>query len=41
MRPSRHPLVKRDLIGIVEHIVEVMQGDFNPAACTHDEIDDL
>lgn len=41
MRQSKHPLVERDLIGIVEHIVEVTQGDFNAAARRLDEIDDL
>lgn len=41
MRQSRHPLVERDLIGTVEHIVEVTQGDFNAAARPLDEIDDL
>lgn len=25
MRQSKHPLVERDLVGIVEHIVEVTQ----------------
>lgn len=41
MRQSKHPLVERDLIGIVDHIVEVMQGDFNAAAHRLNEIDDL
>ena len=41
MRQSKHPLVDRDLIGIVEHIVEITQGDFNAAARRLDEIDDL
>lgn len=41
MRQSKHPLVERDLIGIVEHIVEVTQGDFDAAARRLDEIDDL
>lgn len=41
MRQSKHPLVERDLIGIVDHIVEVTQGDFNAAARRLDEIDDL
>ena len=31
MRQSKHPLVERDLVGIVEHIVEVTQGDFDAA----------
>ncbi|OHC59148.1 MAG: hypothetical protein A3D16_21695 [Rhodobacterales bacterium RIFCSPHIGHO2_02_FULL_62_130] len=41
MRQSKHPLVERDLVGIVEHIVEVTQGDFDAAARRLDEIDDL
>ncbi len=41
MRQSKHPLVERDLIGIVEHIVEVTQGDFDAAVRRLDEIDDL
>jgi plasmid stabilization system protein ParE len=41
MRQSRHPLVERDLVGIVEHIVEVTQGDFDAAARRLDEIDAL
>jgi plasmid stabilization system protein ParE len=41
MRQSKHPLVERDLVGIVEHIVDVTQGDFDAAARRLDEIDDL
>lgn len=41
MRQSKHPLVDRDLIGIVEHIVEVTQGDFDAAVRRLDEIDAL
>lgn len=41
MRQSKHPLVERDLVGIVDHIVEVTQGDFDAAARRLDEIDDL
>lgn len=41
MRQTKHPLVEHDLIGIVEHIVEVTQGDFDAAARRLDEIDDL
>lgn len=41
MRQSKHPLVERDLVGIVDHIVEVTQGDFEAAARRLDEIDDL
>lgn len=41
MRQSKHPLVERDLIGIVEHIIDVTQGDFDAAARRLDEIDAL
>lgn len=41
MRQSNHPLVERDLVGIVDHIIEVTQGDFDAAARRLDEIDDL
>ena len=41
MRQIKHPLVERDLIGIVDHIVEVTQGDFDAAARRLDETDDL
>ena len=41
MRQSKHPLVERDLIGIVEHIVDVTQGDFDAAGRRLDEIDAL
>lgn len=41
MRQSKHPLVERDLVGIVEHIVDVTQGDFEAAARRLDEIDAL
>lgn len=41
MRQSKHPLVGRDLIGIVEHILEVTQGDFEAAERQLDEIDEL
>jgi len=41
MRQSRHPLVERDLVGIVDHIVEVTRGDFDAAARRLDEIDEL
>lgn len=41
MCQSKHPLVERDLAGIVEHIVEVTQGDFDAAARRLDEIDAL
>lgn len=41
MRQSKHPLVERDLVGIVEHIVNVTQGGFDAAARRLDEIDAL
>ncbi len=41
MRLIRHPLVGRDLIALVDHIVEVTQGDHVAAARRLDEIDTL
>lgn len=41
MRQVRHPLVARDLIGIVEHIVATTEGDFKAAFRRLDEIDAL
>jgi plasmid stabilization system protein ParE len=41
MRQSKHPLVERDLVGIVEHIMDVTRGDFDAAARRLDEIDAL
>ena len=41
MRQSKHPLVERDLVGIVEHILDVTQGDFDAASRRLDEIDAL
>ncbi|HQU70408.1 MAG TPA: type II toxin-antitoxin system RelE/ParE family toxin [Albidovulum sp.] len=41
MRLIRHPLVGHDLIALVDHIVEVTQGDFAAAARRLDEIDGL
>ena len=41
MRQSKHPLVERDLVGIVEHIFDVTQGDFDAALRRLDEIDAL
>lgn len=41
MRQSKHPLVDRDLIAIVEHIVDTTQGDFAAAERRLDEIDGL
>ena len=41
MRFVRHPFFARDLIGIVDHILDVTQGDTAAAARRLDEIDDL
>ena len=41
MRLIRHPLVKRDLTVLVDHIVETTQGDFAAASRRLDEVDDL
>lgn len=41
MRIVRHPFVERDLIGMVDHIVEVTQGDVAAAERRLDEVDAL
>ncbi|KIC39836.1 hypothetical protein RA27_17455 [Ruegeria sp. ANG-R] len=41
MRFVRHPFFERDLIGIVNHIVEVTEGDTAAALRRLDEIDTL
>lgn len=41
MRFIRHPFFERDLIGIVDHIIEVTQGDIGAADRRLDEIDAL
>lgn len=41
MRFVRHPFFERDLIGIVDHIVEVTDGDVAAASRRLDEIDAL
>lgn len=41
MRLIRHPLVARDLSGLVDHIIEVTQGNFAAANRRLDEVDDL
>lgn len=41
MRFVRHPHFERDLIGIVDHIVDVTQGDTAAALRRLDEIDAL
>lgn len=37
----RHPLVKRDLAALVDHIVEATQGDFAAAGRRLDQVDNL
>ena len=41
MRFVRHPFFERDLIGIVDHIVDVTDGDVAAASRRLDEIDTL
>ncbi len=41
MRIIRHPFVERDLIGMVDHIVVVTQGDIAAAERRLDEVDAL
>lgn len=41
MRVVRHSLVDRDLVALVDHIVEVTNGDYAAAARRLDEIDEL
>lgn len=41
MRVVRHPLVARDLVALVDHIVEVTDGDFAAAGRRLDEVDNL
>ena len=41
MRFVRHPFFERDLIGIVDHIVAVTDGDVAAAARRLDEVDAL
>lgn len=41
MRFVRHPFFERDLIGIVDHIVDVTQGDIAAAHRRLDEVDVL
>jgi plasmid stabilization system protein ParE len=41
MRQIRHPLVRRDVMGIFNHILETTQGDLAAAERRLDEIDDL
>ena len=41
MRIVRHPFVERDLIGIVDHIVDTTEGDYAAAYRRLDEVDAL
>lgn len=41
MSVIRHPLVQHDLAALVDHIVEITQGDFAAATRRLDEIDAL
>ena len=41
MRFVRHPFFERDLIGIVDHIIEITQGDTGAALRRLDEVDAL
>jgi hypothetical protein len=41
MRVVRHPLVHRDLLALMDHIVEVTGGDFAAAGRRLDEVDEL
>ncbi|KRS11700.1 hypothetical protein [Roseovarius indicus] len=41
MRFIRHPFFERDLIGIVNHIIEVTDGDVAAASRRLDEVDTL
>lgn len=41
MRIVRHPFVERDLIGMVDHIVDVTQGDVAAAERRLDEVEAL
>jgi hypothetical protein len=41
MRQIRHPLVRRDVMGIFDHVLETTQGTLAAAERRLDEIDDL
>lgn len=41
MRQIRHPLVRRDVMGIFDHILQTTQGDLAAAKRRLDEIDAL
>lgn len=41
MRQIRHPLVRRDVMGIFDHVLETTRGDLAAAERRLDEIDEL
>lgn len=41
MRVVRHPLVDQDLVALVDHIVDVTDGDYVAAGRRLDEVEDL
>lgn len=41
LRQIRHPLVRRDVMGVFDHVLETTQGDLAAAERRLDEIDDL
>jgi hypothetical protein len=41
VRQVRHPLVRRDVMGIFDHVLDTTQGDLAAAERRLDEIDDL
>lgn len=41
MRQVHHPLVRRDVMGIFEHVLDTTGGDLSAAERRLDEIDDL
>jgi plasmid stabilization system protein ParE len=41
MRQIRHPLVRSDVMGIFDHVLETTQGNLTAAERRLDEIDDL
>lgn len=41
LRQVRHPLVRRDVMGIFDHVLDTTEGDLAAAERRLDEIDDL
>jgi plasmid stabilization system protein ParE len=41
LRQVRHPLVRRDVMGMFDHVLETTRGDLAAAERRLDEIDDL